>query len=107
MASANSERRPNSASQVPASTPTTIAITMAMEHMITDPIMALSSPPRDPADGVDMVKTSRFIPPAPLSSSAQRMAVSAVRATAVATQQKPVKVTLAIPRALRLNEPIL
>jgi len=95
---------PNSDSQVPAITPTIMAMTMATAHMITDPTIAFSSPPLDPVEGVDMVKMSRLKPAAPLRTKAHRMTVSAVNATTVAIQQKIVKTALAAARRERLRD---
>ncbi len=60
---------PYSASQVPARTPTTRPMAMPRPQSISEPTMALASPPWEPGAGVDMVKTEAFSPPTPLLSS--------------------------------------
>ena len=54
--------RAYSASQVPASTPTTTAMTMAAAQSISEPTIALAKPPGSPVDMVRWVNTVRLIP---------------------------------------------
>ncbi len=55
---------------------------MAMTHSTTEPTMALSRPPGEPAAGVSMVNTFRLIPPTPLVIRLQKIRARAARATA-------------------------
>jgi hypothetical protein len=63
--------------------PNTSAITMASPHSMIEPVMALRSPPREPAGGVSMVKVSAERPATPLAISVQSTAARNIRAIAV------------------------
>ena len=80
------------------------ASAMPPRHSISEPTSALRRPPGEPGAGVSCVKTARFSPPMPCTTSDHRMATSAPSASRVASVQSPMKSPLAALRRARRSK---